>query len=376
MARHEVTAVDTRAPAVELRPSANSHGATLGSTALDPRGIDDLHPDLHRAYWLAVQSAPAGCHPGFTLLAAIGMVESGNAAGRHIDSDHRVAPSLVGPPLDGVRRPVVSDSDAGQLDGDRRWDRALGPLQLVPEVWRAAGVDMDGDGVRDPQNVFDAAGAAVVYLCAGSRDLATTVGVRRAILSYNRSPGYLTAVLDWKDRYDRQRKHQMTPPTLIGTPSDGAAARPGPDGIMTPAAHHGAPPRAATSPSSSVTAKGPSRADVTPPDVHATPPVPLVAQPPTPLLTAEPRIPSAAPGPKEAPGPSPAATPSPTGAQTEGDMTGMRPSPTTTASPAPSPVPVCALPTEDLFPVDVTVSLLPEVELCDDEADVGVMPPS
>ena len=82
------------------------------------------------------------------------------------------------------------------------WDRALGPLQLLPASWRTAGMDSDGDGLRDPQNVYDAAGAAMVYLCDGGRDLGTREGLEEAVLAYNHSRDYLRLVLAWKTVFD------------------------------------------------------------------------------------------------------------------------------------------------------------------------------
>ena len=77
-------------------------------------------------------------------------------------------------------------------------------MQIIPASWRVVGLDMDGDGVRDPQNIYDSAGAAMVYLCAGGRDLATAEGLRSAVLSYNKSPdATCSAVLAWKAVFDK-----------------------------------------------------------------------------------------------------------------------------------------------------------------------------
>ena len=54
----------------------------------------------------------------------------------------------------------------------------------------------DGDGIADPQDVEDAAAAAMALLCAaGGGDLAESGGLRRAILAYNQSSAYLQSVL-------------------------------------------------------------------------------------------------------------------------------------------------------------------------------------
>jgi hypothetical protein len=155
------------------------------------------------AYRRALAVAPESCHLPLSLLMAIGQVESGNLTGRQLDAEHRATPPVIGPVLDGSHGfAAVPDSDRGQLDGDRTWDRAVGPMQFIPSSWKIAAVDMDGDGVRDPQDIDDAAGAAMVYLCAGGRDLATSTGLQDAILAYNHSTSYVQLVLAWKKAYD------------------------------------------------------------------------------------------------------------------------------------------------------------------------------
>ena len=98
-------------------------------------------------------------------------------------------------------RAAIRDTDGGRLDGNSRWDRAVGPMQFIPGTWAAFGVDGDGDGRADPQNVYDATASAAGYLCAGGRDLALASGLRSAILSYNHSTAYLATVLHWQQRF-------------------------------------------------------------------------------------------------------------------------------------------------------------------------------
>ena len=83
----------------------------------------------------------------------------------------------------------MADTDGGRLDGDTTWDRAVGPMQFLPSTWRTFGVDGDGDGVADPQDVEDASASTAAYLCYGGRDLPAG-GLRTAILSYNHSAAY------------------------------------------------------------------------------------------------------------------------------------------------------------------------------------------
>jgi len=143
-------------------------------------------------------AADAACHLPWELLAAIGRVESnhGSYGDSSLDASGVTRPAIVGRPLDGHGRVSrIPDTDAGQLDGDRRWDRAVGPMQFIPGTWRLVGVDADGDGRRDPQDIDDAALAAAVYLCAGSADLGTTAGREDAVHRYNHDDDYVALVL-------------------------------------------------------------------------------------------------------------------------------------------------------------------------------------
>jgi Transglycosylase SLT domain len=156
------------------------------------------------AYCRAVARAPAKCHLPVSLLAAFGQVESGSLAGRSIDASHRAVPPVLGPVLDGLGTAAIRDTDGGRLDGNRLWDRAVGPMQFIPGTWAAFGVDADGDGRADPQDVYDSAAAAAGYLCAYGRDLALASGLRSAILAYNHSTPHLATVLAWQHRFARR----------------------------------------------------------------------------------------------------------------------------------------------------------------------------
>jgi hypothetical protein len=87
---------------------------------------------LLQAYRTAAGQVPASCHLPVSLLAAIGQVESGSLANLPLDARHRT--SVLGPVLDGNHVAAVRDTDQGRYDGNRTWDRAVGPMQFIPST--------------------------------------------------------------------------------------------------------------------------------------------------------------------------------------------------------------------------------------------------
>ncbi|MEF2978908.1 lytic transglycosylase domain-containing protein [Subtercola sp. YIM 133946] len=152
---------------------------------------------------LAKQTENPGCHLGWNTLAAIGSVESGN--GTHADSsvgaDGVVTPPIYGPALDGTGFALVPDSDGGAIDGDPTGDRAVGPMQLIPQAWRNWGTDANGDGVADPQNIDDATLATANYLCYAGGDLSTDAGWKKAVAAYNSATSYAVLVSQAANRF-------------------------------------------------------------------------------------------------------------------------------------------------------------------------------
>ncbi|WP_078591557.1 lytic murein transglycosylase [Streptomyces megasporus] len=149
-----------------------------------------------------------GCNLSWQLLAAIGKVESGQARGGAVDSEGTTLKPILGPALNGVGFAHISDTDGGAYDGDTRYDRAVGPMQFIPSTWASWGADGNGDGRKDPNNIYDAALAAGRYLCAGGKDLSNRADLERAILSYNQSREYLRTVLSWLEFY-RKGVHEV-----------------------------------------------------------------------------------------------------------------------------------------------------------------------
>jgi Transglycosylase SLT domain len=145
-----------------------------------------------------------GCQIPWTLLAAIGRVESnhGRFGGAQLGSDGVSRPAILGPVLNGAGAfAAIHDSDNGTMDGDKIWDRAVGQMQFLPSTWRAIARDGDGNGTKDPNDIDDAALGAAVYLCGAGGSLANPSGMARAAFRYNHSDYYVQLVLSFENGY-------------------------------------------------------------------------------------------------------------------------------------------------------------------------------
>ena len=148
--------------------------------------IEQLRPDCRGMRW--------------AILAGIAQEESHHANGHTIASNGDITPPMLGPQLDGSgtggnRTPIRN------LDGT--FARAEGPFQFLSTTWSTVAQDGNDDGIQNPQNAFDAALTAAVYLCGrGPRDLGKDADLRDAIYSYNASQVYVEQVLADIRAYD------------------------------------------------------------------------------------------------------------------------------------------------------------------------------
>lgn len=145
------------------------------------------------------------CGLGWNTLAAIGFVETahGTIHGSAINENGEALPRIRGVPLDGVEFTAIPDTDDGRLDGDATWDRAVGPMQFIPQTWQEYGRDADGDGVADIDQIDDAALSAATLLCSIGGDLRVPENWIAAVDAYNPSVAYNNDVVEAADYYAR-----------------------------------------------------------------------------------------------------------------------------------------------------------------------------
>ena len=180
----------------EARMSATVTGTDLSTGALD-------------AYWraaVALRVSNPNCAIPWWAIAGVGRTESkhGTYRGASLGRDGLVSPPIFGPELNGSNSfAIVRDSDGGALDGTATTDRAVGPMQFLPSSWKAVARDATGDGVADPQNLYDAALTAGVYLCRKGPGLNQEGPLRAAYFSYNRSQRYVDIVMSQAFDYQR-----------------------------------------------------------------------------------------------------------------------------------------------------------------------------
>ena len=126
---------------------ANGPGAATPSMLALPQGGDHRIPALAlRAYHEAAAWAAGfrpGCGLSWSVLAGIGRLESNHGmhwgSATRFSPDGVVSPPITGPALNGRGVASIPDTDGGRWDGDRTWDRAVGPMQFIPSTWRRLG---------------------------------------------------------------------------------------------------------------------------------------------------------------------------------------------------------------------------------------------
>jgi membrane-bound lytic murein transglycosylase B len=225
------------APASMSQPGSIAPGVPAGArdsviAGASANGIPAAALAAYQRAEQVINSADASCNLTWQLVAAIGRVESdhGRYGGSVLGDDGKSRPGIYGIPLDGTDGTAeISDSDAGQYDNDQIYDRAVGPMQFIPQTWNVVGVDGDGDGKRDPQDIDDAALATAVYLCSGDEDLANYGGQKAAVYRYNHSEEYVDLVISIMNAYlegDYSSVPNGVATSPVFTPSEDSGATP------------------------------------------------------------------------------------------------------------------------------------------------------
>ncbi|WP_459547832.1 lytic transglycosylase domain-containing protein [Nocardia sp. X0981] len=188
---------------VEVKTIALDPNRPRNDMPVAPSGIPGIAEAAYiNAEQILAEENPE-CNMPWTMLAGIGRVESTHMYNGKADAAGNALAPVFGPVLDGslAGNNVIHDSDGGALDGFAGYDRAVGPMQFLPETWTHYAADGNRDGISDPQNYYDATLTAGKYLCSGGLDMNDPAQQTKAILRYNNSMAYVANVMAWAQSY-------------------------------------------------------------------------------------------------------------------------------------------------------------------------------
>ncbi|WP_410631971.1 lytic transglycosylase domain-containing protein [Amycolatopsis sp. cmx-4-83] len=301
-------AVDGSLPQPPLPTPLVVPGGRAGSAGISgPLGIPG---SMLKAYQNAADilaKEQPNCHLDWALIASIGRIESNHARGGYVNAKGDTLEPILGPVLNGAGAfAAIPDTDGGKYDGDAVWDRAVGPTQFIPSTWRGYASDGNGDGVSNPNNVYDEALATARYLCSGGLDLSTDAGQRIAVRRYNNSQSYVDTVMAWASAYRGGVAQLPDSQVPIGAPdAPDAAAAGAPVGVPAPPAPPvtaqppgslpgTSTPPGSTTPTSPTSPTSPTTKPTTPTTDPSTPPPSTSTPPPstTAATTPPPETPS------------------------------------------------------------------------------------
>lgn len=182
--------------------TAKSHAedasALLGlvqMTSPDPAtGIPEIVLDAYRYAAAYLGQISPSCGISWPDIAAIGEMESGQATygGTRLAANGDTYPPILGPPLDGSAGNALLVNPGVMFDGGGPFERAIGPMQMLPSSWESIAGALPAGLPDDPSNIFSAATGAALYLCnaAGQQGMNTIAGLESAYSSYNHSASY------------------------------------------------------------------------------------------------------------------------------------------------------------------------------------------
>ncbi|MFI5733777.1 lytic transglycosylase domain-containing protein [Kribbella sp. NPDC051587] len=337
---------------VPVTGSTDGNVPPIPGVSGDTSGIPGTVLAAYQKVATDLAAATPNCHMTWPLLAGIGKVESDHANGGKVEANGDTRGKILGPVLNGgPGMAAISDTDQGQWDDDKQWDRAVGPMQFIPGTWKSFGADGNGDGVKNPHNVYDAARAAGDYLCSGGANLADAQGLVQSVLRYNHSMDYVSTVLRWMQSYSKTTVKVPDTPGVVTPPDDNGnvnnptrnsttSPTPTPTPTVTPT-----PPK---TPTTTPTTKPPTtkptptptptktpKPPYTPPPTKHTPTPPTTPTPPVCTPTPPTTPPTSTPESPDTPSTTPSDTPS-GGQQAQADDPTTTPSPCTTPTPSPA----------------------------------------
>jgi membrane-bound lytic murein transglycosylase B len=111
-----------------------------------------------------------------------------------VEAKHQLAQSIAAQyGIDWKLLVAVWQVESGKSMGATRYSSAgaMGPMQFMPGTWRSMGVDGNGDGVTDVNNVYDALHGGARYLASNG---ASNGDIDNALIHYNHSWSYVNKV--------------------------------------------------------------------------------------------------------------------------------------------------------------------------------------
>ena len=211
-------------------PTVSAPPPTVVKNSPGGLGIPTIALSAYRNAEQIVTASDPACGISWNLLAGIGRIESMHANGGATDARGTAIQPIYGPALDGTlpgNEVIVQSNVSGRVI----YARAMGPMQFLPDTWARYASDGKGDGVADPQNLYDSTLAAARYLCSGAHNLRDPTQVMAAILRYNNSMSYAQNVLGWAAAYATGVAPVDLPPITGPPPPLGDAHDEHPEGL-------------------------------------------------------------------------------------------------------------------------------------------------
>ncbi|MFT6534882.1 MAG: membrane-bound lytic murein transglycosylase B [Alpinimonas sp.] len=198
-----VLAVDVAVEDIRTTPVNILADAKWVTETAQATGIPERTLFAYAGVALRKSATDPTCQVSWNTLAAIGWVEShhGTIFGGTILPNGFASEPIYGVPLTGGEFMNIPDFDDGNFDGTAEYDRAVGPMQIIPATWAAWHVDGNLDGSEDGQQIDDSTMVAAGYLCFSGTDLSTYTGWDKAVTAYNQAPQYIIDIAAKADEY-------------------------------------------------------------------------------------------------------------------------------------------------------------------------------